>query len=1262
MADYQLIYKTTFYMVAAVICFATLIFVLVENRLDRRQTKVFVMLLFDVIVSAVGGIVYKLLMPYAVGNRLIAFIMLTFQFLDFFAHTLLAPLFFIYVQNVTGAIYKASRNRRIAYMVPVIIAEIMVILNPLIGWIYYFDEQYNFYRNWGEVFNYIVAVFYFALSIFNMLFYWHAVNHRRRWALLYSFIITLSGIITQLAAINLSVELVAEAMGLVVIMLVVEREDDRLDQSTRTYNRSAFESDIRNIFRMNRHFNMIYLRILNGDILQRLTGSFDDDSLLREVVSYLREVHSRYDIYRVNENSFVLVYHDSTKEEARELAQSIYERFNESFNCSGVDVRLKTMVLLAAVPEELNSEAEIVKLIESRFVETKEERVLEGRDLSKFMYNVALEHALHRGISEHNYEVQYQPIYNMLDKSIYGAEAQISLNDPELGIIDEKQILPLAERHGIDLIIANMLLDEVCIFLGSGIPMELGVLHISVGLSVKQCIQPYFIGMMDRLVEKYKISPSAINFEIPEPADSEQYTMLSGVMRELKNRGFMLSLEGYGTGYTNMQSFSNLGFDVVNIDAGMLGEQELSEIGKSILKNSIRMIRDMHFQILIKNAATRQQVEWIEHTDVNYLQTDYYSKVVTQNELISILRVTEIARQDEQRARAGSEAKSNFLANMSHEIRTPINAILGMNEMILRESKNDAVLSYAKDIESASKSLLALINDILDFSKIEAGNMEIVPVEYDLSSMLNDVINMMRLKAEQKGLDFEVDIDEELPERLLGDELRIRQVVLNILNNAVKYTDKGVISFSVRGSFSSDHSVGLIFKVSDTGRGIKKEDQDKLFASFKRLDMQKNKTVEGTGLGLAITNNLLSLMDGTIQVSSEYGKGSTFTAMIPQTAIDLKPIGYIRERYKESIENRPQYHEKFIAPRAHILIVDDTEMNLTVIKSLLKQTRIQIDTALSGQECLELAAVNAYDIIFLDYRMPEMDGVTTLKIMHSMSEHPNMNTPIILLTANALSGAREQFMAEGFDDYMTKPVDGSKLEEMLVKYLPDDKVILQEEVIMLEASPEDEKEQEDNADERLGEIKEKAGLDVEQGVGFCGSVDGYLEVLEIYTESVDQKANDIEQFYKDEDYENYTIQVHSLKSTSKLVGAMDISERAMELEKAGNEKNVELIKANTEGLLKDFRELGGRLKSLFGGESDEPSEDELSDISDDMLKDAYNTLSQFAAMMDYEDAVFVLNELKQYRVSGEEKDRLERIHAAVEALDWDTVNACLAEL
>lgn len=1253
MADYQLLYQTSFYMAAAIICVAAIVFVVIDGGMDRRQTRIYLLMLFDVLLSSVGGIIYKLSKPYAVGKPGLSAFMLTFQFLDFLAHTALAPLFYIYVQNVIGATYRRTLKRRLTYLIPFFICGLMVVLNPIMGWIYYFDENYNFYRNWGESITYLVAALYFALSVFDILVYWHAVNKRRRQGLLYCFLITLFGILIQLLVIDLSVELVAESMGLMLLMLVVEREEDRIDQATRTYNRGAFRSDINNYFRIGREFHIVYIRILNDDIVKRLTGSFDDDNLFREIVKYLRQVHSKYKIYRVHDNAFVLVCHGMDGKEVNSLAEQIKKRFGESFSCGDIYVRLKANILYASVPSELEGENEIMLLIDSNEYNNQERKsILSGDDIPRLLYSASLDKALHRGLAEHNYEVHYQPIYNVRDKSIYGAEASIWLNDPEIGIVSSDRIMPLAIKQGIDVELCNILLDEICMFMGSGIPIELGLNQISVAISAKQCIQPDFVDMLDRMLEKYNALPSMFNFEVPEPKDAVQVKILEGVMKTLKEKGFSLSLDGFGSGYTNLSSFSNLGYDMVNLNIGIFGDQGLTDAGKVILKYSIKMIRDMNMRVLVKGASIFEQVEWIEQTDISYIQSDYYSKVLTQNELISILRVTEIARRDEQRARAGSEAKSSFLANMSHEIRTPINAILGMNEMILRECKNETVLNYAKDIENASQSLLSLINNILDFSKIEAGSMEIVPVEYDLSSLLNDVINMVRTRIEQKGIVFNIEVDEELPERLFGDEMRIRQVLLKLLDNAIKYTESGSIGLTIRGTYSSDHSALLIFDIKDTGGGIKKEDKKKLKEKLKHLGTLNNVPVEEVGLGLTIAGRLLNLMEGNIQMESVYGEGSTFTVVIPQQVTESRPIGNFEERYMSEGTDSLKYREQFIAPTAHILVVDDTPINLTVIKSLLKKTRIHIDTALSGMEGLDKCMKMHYDIIFLDYRMPEMDGVTTLKKMREMSSQPNKETPIILLTANALSGARQQFMAAGFDDYMTKPINGGKLEDLLMRYLPTDKVIHNID------DYEDDGSDEVDFLEKLSDI----GFSVDQGISNCGSVDGYKEVLSIYLSSLDSKIDEIERLYNEKDYDNYTIQVHSLKSTSRVIGADHIADKAYELEMAGDERNIDVISNETQGLLEDLHELLNRLNEVLLGEADnigKDGNDELPLIDEAMLQDAYGAISDFAVSMDYENSLFVLDELKKYRVPDSQREKLSAINAAVDNLDWDEVTRIL---
>ena len=393
-------------------------------------------------------------------------------------------------------------------------------------------------------------------------------------------------------------------------------------------------------------------------------------------------------------------------------------------------------------------------------------------------------------------------------------------------------------------------------------------------------------------------------------------------------------------------------------------------------------------------------------------------------------------------ANQANEAKSLFLSTMSHDIRTPMNAIIGMNEMILRDSREDDTRMYAENIRTAGNTLLGIINDILDFSKIEAGKMEIIDVDYNIASLLNDLVNMVQRKAEEKGLTFELDVDSQIPSVLHGDELRIKQVITNILSNAVKYTKEGGIVFAVSASKcrTEEDSVILHVSIRDTGIGIKPEDLDKLFVAFERIEEKKNRNIEGTGLGMAIAQNFLSLMGSKIQVESQYGKGSVFSFDLKQKVADWEPLGAFDAAFKRYLSERKQYTANFTAPKARILVVDDTQMNLKVFVSLLGKTKIQIDTAESGDAGIELFHKKTYDLIFLDHMMPNKDGIETLQEMKACVDTPNRKTPVICLTANAVSGMREMYIEAGFDDYLTKPIDTERLEAMLLRYLPTDLV------------------------------------------------------------------------------------------------------------------------------------------------------------------------------------------------------------------------------
>ncbi len=392
-----------------------------------------------------------------------------------------------------------------------------------------------------------------------------------------------------------------------------------------------------------------------------------------------------------------------------------------------------------------------------------------------------------------------------------------------------------------------------------------------------------------------------------------------------------------------------------------------------------------------------------------------------------------------ERAEAADSAKSEFLANMSHEIRTPINAVLGMNELISRESEDKQILTYSENIKDAGQTLLSLINDILDFSKIEAGKMELIPVDYELSKLIKTVSNIIKVRCEEKGLTFNVEVNPNIPNVLNGDEVRIRQVLINLLNNAVKYTEKGRIDFTIDFEAVND-DINLIASVKDTGVGIKEKDIDALFESFKRVDLEKNRKREGTGLGLSITKSLVDMMDGSIEVKSTYGEGSVFKVVIPQIVVQKNPIG----EYKDTDISEPKekYQTMFKAPTAKILVVDDVKVNLMVFAGLLKNTEMKISMAISGAQCLEVIKNNKFDVIFLDHMMPEMDGVETMQKLKEDSSHCNQDTPVIMLTANAILGAKEQYIDSGFNDYLSKPVFPKDLEEMLIKYIPKEKIMM----------------------------------------------------------------------------------------------------------------------------------------------------------------------------------------------------------------------------
>lgn len=602
---------------------------------------------------------------------------------------------------------------------------------------------------------------------------------------------------------------------------------------------------------------------------------------------------------------------------------------------------------------------------------------------------------------------------------------------------------------------------------------------------------------------------------------------------------------------------------------------------------------------------------------------------------------------EKERAEASSRAKSVFLSNMSHEIRTPINAVLGMNEMIIRESRDNKITGYARNVDSAGRNLLSIINDILDISKIDSGQVEVINAPYRLSSLLNDASNMVIFKAQEKGLTFSLKVEENLPDKLEGDEVRIRQVLTNVLSNAVKFTSEGSVKFSVSGEKTSDDTVQLVFVVSDTGAGIRQEDIGKLFAKFERVNLTRDRTIEGTGLGLAISRNLLDMMGGEITAESDYGKGSTFTVSVPQKVLSWEGIGRLHEKFESVMQDEGVLKEHLTAPEARILVVDDTAMNLTVIEGLLAKTKIQIDTVLSGNEALRMTMSIRYDIIFMDQMMPEMDGTEALHHIREQTDGLNATSPVICLTADAVSGARERYLSEGFTDYLPKPVGWTELESMLAKYLPAQKIVM---------VTEDDDVPEDGGTELQELYGTIDGLSYSDAVKYCSNEEILGNTLKTFYQSIDSNANAIEKFLSEKDYKNYTIKVHALKSSARLIGAGELSADAKYLEDCGNdlsEESITAIEERTPKLLEDYRSLKEKLSPLYA------ENENLPEIAPEDLQEVYEAIKEFAYSFDIDSIDGVIEQARQYKIPDEEKARFEAVETAARNMDWEALNEAL---
>lgn len=629
--------------------------------------------------------------------------------------------------------------------------------------------------------------------------------------------------------------------------------------------------------------------------------------------------------------------------------------------------------------------------------------------------------------------------------------------------------------------------------------------------------------------------------------------------------------------------------------------------------------------------------------------------VLKDNELIqgymmTIVDVTKIIEQNHLMKRLvlqtedANRAKTNFVSNMSHEIRTPMNSIVGITEILLRSRHSPKEQEYLLNIQSSGRVLLTIINDVLDCSKMEAGKMQLFDEPYDTCSLFHDLRISMENRIGHSGLELIYDIDQDIPCKLKGDMGRIRQVIINLVNNAIKYTEKGSVRFSVHVRQKNTDKVMLYYEVADTGIGIRKEDQKILFDAFQRVEMDRNRYVEGTGLGLTISQNLVNMMGGVIEVESEYGKGSRFFFTIEQTIIDPTPVSAVNYNGQKDNVTEKEAECLFIAPEAHILLVDDNELNLVVAKELLKPLRMQIDTAENGLQAVKMVRGSQYDLVLMDHMMPVMDGIEAAKAIRALPEDKYQKLPIIALTANAMVDARKEFLNAGMNGFVAKPIDFARICNQLKLWLPKDLVrdVPKEEAKKLLAD--------DLSDREIQTEDPQMGFSFEEGVKHCGSKAALMKTIRIFYRTIDSKADKIEQCLKEGLISDYVIEVHALKSSALLIGAVPLSEAAKELEDYGKQGKTELLEEKTPDLLAMYRDFKDILKPYADKE-----EAARQEASNGEWCQALQQIHQCIEQFDLDGVDRIMEKLEEYQIPECIRESMDQLRVYVADVSMEEI-------